>query len=210
MATFLFANDASSTLASPISSTATSVTLAAGTGALFPSPSAGQQFSLTFNDAATGLLTEIVYCTARSTDTLTIVRAQESTVAQSWLAGDLAANLWTAGQAAAMQQSGTIAPARSVVPSGSPNAFTLSTSDAYGGVGVRATAAWQTTLPNGSTNGQWYDIEDELGNFNQFPGTVFPSTGTTILGETSWGLNVNYQSARFRLYTDNNIWTLKI
>lgn len=107
MSTFIFANDASSTLAGPISSTALSVTLASGTGALFPNPGAGQQFAMTFNDAATGLLTEIVYCSARSGDTITIARGQEGTTAQSWSAGDLAANLITAGQMDVMFQSGT-------------------------------------------------------------------------------------------------------
>jgi hypothetical protein len=57
---FLFANDASTTIAAPISTSATAVSLASGTGSEFPNPSAGQQFSGTFNDAATGLLTEMV------------------------------------------------------------------------------------------------------------------------------------------------------
>ena len=43
MSVFLFSNDASSTLAGPITSSATSVTLAAGTGALFPDPGVNQQ-----------------------------------------------------------------------------------------------------------------------------------------------------------------------
>ena len=102
MSVFLFANNASTTLAAPISNTATSVTLASGSGSEFPNPSANQQFALTFNDAATGLLTEIVYCTGRAGDTLTIVRAQEGTVAQNWAAGDLASNFVTAGTLAAV------------------------------------------------------------------------------------------------------------
>lgn len=107
MATFLWTNNASSTLAAPISSVATSVNVATGTGAEFPNPGAGQQFTFTMNDAATGLLTEIMYCTARSTDTLTVTRGQEGTVAQNWNAGDLCANLITAGALAAFFQSGT-------------------------------------------------------------------------------------------------------
>jgi hypothetical protein len=107
MSTFIYTNNASSNLAAPISSGATSVTLSSGTGALFPNPSAGQQFSLTFNDAATGLLTEIAYCTARSGDVLTIVRAQEGTTAQAWAAGDLAANFVTAAAMNAFLQSQT-------------------------------------------------------------------------------------------------------
>jgi len=169
---FLFANDASSTLAGPITNAATAVTLASGTGALFPNPSAGQQFSLTFNDAATGLLTEIVYCTARTGDTLTIVRAQESTVAQSWLAGDLAANLVTAGQMAAMVQTTSLYPAGIVTASG---VFLMTTADANGGVGLNRTAGLgvsSTTLPAAATAGQLYAIEDLAKNFNGYPVTV--------------------------------------
>lgn len=106
MSIVLFANDATGQLAGPISNTATSVTLQTGQGALFPSPGAGQYFVCTFVDAATGLLDEIVWCTARSADTLTIVRAQESTSAISWSAGDFCSNLVTAGTMAQMLQQG--------------------------------------------------------------------------------------------------------
>lgn len=101
---FLFANNAQSTLAASISAGATTVTLAAGTGTLFPSPGAGQQFALTFISAITGIPGEIVYCTARSADTLTIMRGQEGTTAQSWNVNDLAANFITSGQAAQFLQ----------------------------------------------------------------------------------------------------------
>ncbi len=99
MAILLFANNASSTLQNAIGSGALSVTLAPGTGSLFPSPGAGQYFLGTLVDAATGLLNEIVQCTARSGDVLTIVRAQEGTAAQSWNSGDFFNNFWTAGAA---------------------------------------------------------------------------------------------------------------
>ena len=104
--TLVFANNAGSTLAGSISNTALSLNLQAGGGALFPNPTTGQIFVLTAIDAATGLLREIMWCTARSADTLTVVRAQEGTVALSWNAGDLIQELWTAGQAAAMVQVG--------------------------------------------------------------------------------------------------------
>jgi len=93
----LAANLAKSTLASNLSSGGTTISLAPGTGALFPSPGANQYFTLTLKDAATGTFTEIVWCTARTTDTLTVIRAQEGTTARAWLAGDQANNLWTAG-----------------------------------------------------------------------------------------------------------------
>lgn len=208
MSTFLFSNNASSTLAGPISNAAVTVNLASGTGALFPNPSAGQQFALTFNDAATGLLTEIVYCTARTGDALTIVRAQEGTVAQSWLAGDLAANLVTAGQMAAMQQSGVLSPSRIVTASG---VFVMNTSDANGGVGLNRTSAVgvsSTTLPAGAVAGQLYAIEDLAGNFQADPVTVNAPAGMTIAGQLTAVLNVNRQCAYFRFY-GSNIWSFK-
>lgn len=94
----LAANNAQTVLAAGISSTATTLTVNTGTGALFPSPVSGTSyFKLTLIDAATGQLTEIVHVTARSGDTMTIARAQEGTVARAWSANDLAANMLTAG-----------------------------------------------------------------------------------------------------------------
>ena len=105
MTIFLTANNATTTLAGAISPSATTCALAPGTGAGFPNPGAGQQFSMTFVDAATGLNNEIVYVTGRSGDTITsMVRAQEGTTAKSWLAGDLANNFYTQGQDAAKAQ----------------------------------------------------------------------------------------------------------
>src|SRR5450631_2092852 len=97
MSVILFSNDAVSTLAGAITNTSLTANLAPGTGVLFPNPGGGQIFKLTFIDAATGLLNEIVNVTAITGDTITMVRAQEGTVALNWLAGDLAQSLWTAG-----------------------------------------------------------------------------------------------------------------
>ena len=94
----LAANNAQTVLAAGISSTATSLTVNAGTGTLFPSPVAGTSFfKLTIIDAATGTLTEIVHVTARNGDVFTIQRGQEGTVARAWSANDIAANMMTAG-----------------------------------------------------------------------------------------------------------------
>lgn len=89
MPTPQFSNNASSTLAVAITTTTTSLTLAAGTGAKFPALSGGNWFMLTLY-AVTGVaesLWEIVKCTARSGDVLTVVRAQEGTTARSWSIG---------------------------------------------------------------------------------------------------------------------------
>jgi hypothetical protein len=106
--TLLFSNNAQTTIAGSITNIATSVALAPGSGVEFPTPGAGQTFVGTFNDAATGLLYEIVSVTARSTDTLTIVRAQESTTALSWNAGDIFGNFMTAGTAQAFLQAALV------------------------------------------------------------------------------------------------------
>lgn len=100
----LAANNAISSLAGAITNTATAANLESGSGALFPNPQANQYFVGTFIDAATGLVREIVWVTARTGDTITMVRGQEGTVAVNWLAGDLFQNLWTAGMFATLVQ----------------------------------------------------------------------------------------------------------
>jgi len=71
-------NRAISTLASGISDTDTSLTVTPGEGAKFPQP--GNGFNITIDD-------EILKCTGRSTDTLTVTRAQEGTTAAAHSAG---------------------------------------------------------------------------------------------------------------------------
>lgn len=206
MAQFLFANNATSSLAAPISSMAVSLTVQAGAGAKFPNPSAGQQFALTLVDAATGTITEIMYCTARSGDVMTVVRGQEGTNAVGWFAGDLCANDWTAGQAAGMQQSALLFPARTVTVSG---AFAMSGADVGGNVGLNrliSPGVSSTTLP--STVGTYW-IEDLAGNFNQYQVTISAPGGTTIRGQPSVKLNVDGQCAKFTLYSDSNTWSWK-
>ena len=79
-------NNAFGTLAAGINSSATSITLTSGQGARFPTLGAGDYFYATLIDTSNNL--EIVKCTARSTDVLTVTRAQESTTARSYSAGD--------------------------------------------------------------------------------------------------------------------------
>lgn len=104
MAIFLFADNARTILGAPVLASATSITLASGAGAKFPSPGAGQQFALTLNDQATGNIFEVCYCTARSGDVLTVVRGQEGTAAVAWSLGDFAWNGPTSGQQNAFVQ----------------------------------------------------------------------------------------------------------
>ena len=106
MTTFLFKNNAISTLAGPISAVATTINVASGSGVLFPSPSGGQVFALTLVSASNPTALEIVYCTAVTGDTLTVVRGCEGTTAQPFLAGDFADHRLTAGALSTLVQSG--------------------------------------------------------------------------------------------------------
>lgn len=89
------ANNASTRLASPITSASTSITVESGGGDKFPVTGGGVYFPMTIV-AADGSL-EIVKCTARSGDTFTIERAQESTTAKDFTAGSVVELRFTAG-----------------------------------------------------------------------------------------------------------------
>ncbi len=84
---FQITNNASTTLAAGIASGATSLTVPSGKGALFPTPSGTAVFRATIVRASDNAV-EIVECTARSTDTLTVTRAMEGTTALTLLTGD--------------------------------------------------------------------------------------------------------------------------
>jgi len=83
--TILFANNAASTLTAGINTTDTTVTVA--DGALFPSPTGGDVFYATLSQSGTETSWEIVSVTARSGNSLTVVRAQDGTSAASWSSG---------------------------------------------------------------------------------------------------------------------------
>jgi hypothetical protein len=209
MATIAFTNNAISTLGGAITNVATSATLAPGTGVLFPTITPGTTyFKLTFIDAATGLLSEIVNVTNMNNAGDTIVamtRGQEGTNALNWLANDLAQSLWTAGCAQAMIQAVTYQPARIITLSG---VFVMSTSDdAIGLQRTTSIAASSTTLPSGSSVGQTYTIEDLVGNFQAYPVTVNAPAGQNISNLSAVVLNVNRQSATFRYYGSNE-WSV--
>lgn len=83
----LYANNASTTLASAITSTATSLSVASGKGALFPTISGEDFFYVTLSNGSGAV--EIVKVTACSVDTFTVVRGQDGTAALAFAAGDV-------------------------------------------------------------------------------------------------------------------------
>lgn len=91
----LFTNNATSRLASAILSSDLAASLVTGGGAEFPTITGSDYFVATLIKADASAF-EIVKVTARSTDALTIVRAQEGTTAVGFAAGDTVALLLTA------------------------------------------------------------------------------------------------------------------
>ena len=81
-------NNAYSTLLAGITSTATTINVAVGEGAHFPSASvaSGNYFYATIIDTSNNL--EVVKVTDRSNDTLTVARGQDGTTARSFALGD--------------------------------------------------------------------------------------------------------------------------
>lgn len=82
----IYTNFAKSTLLSSIAAGDLALTVAAGDGALFPAAGAGSTFDAVIYN--TSGQREIVSVTAVSSDTFTIVRAQQGTLALAWNAGD--------------------------------------------------------------------------------------------------------------------------
>lgn len=79
-------NNAVSKLAASLTTSATSLSVTTGEGSKFPSLSAGDWFPVTLIKADGTL--EVMRCTGRSGDVLTVTRAQEGTAATAFAPGD--------------------------------------------------------------------------------------------------------------------------
>lgn len=78
----IFSNNASALLAANIGPADLTIQVATGFGAVFPSPSGGSFFYATLEDNSGNI--EIVKCTSRTGDILTVTRAEDGTTAQSF------------------------------------------------------------------------------------------------------------------------------
>ena len=81
-----WANNATTTIASGITSGDTTITVAGASGALFPAAGSGDYFYATLNNSNNDI--EIVKVTSRSGDVMTVVRGQDGTTAAAWVGGD--------------------------------------------------------------------------------------------------------------------------
>ena len=196
MTTLLFANNAQTTLAYIVLPTDTTANLRAGTGSYFPQPSAGQGFYLTFQDAATNLLYEIVLVTDVTGDVITMVRGQQDTIAQTWKVGDLASQLYTAGDATVYLQDALgqvvtdVTASAPIVSSGgsTPNISmpeASSSSDGY-----LSSADWNTFNSKGSGTvtgvSGVFPVISSGGNTPQISMQVASATNSGYLTSTDW------------------------
>ena len=97
----VFKNNAKTTLAGNVTTSATSITVS--DGSVFPAISGGDTFFCTFDD---GTNNEIVSVTAISGNVLTVVRAQDNTTAKAFGSGDAAESRLTAGILSLFSQTG--------------------------------------------------------------------------------------------------------
>ena len=150
----LFSNNSASTLASGVSDVETALTLAAGEGANFPAVVAGEYFLATLVEADVWAETawEVVKCTARSGDVLTVERAQDGTPARAWASATKISLRITAATLTEMRNVPRVPlsiTGNTDITVGTPNVFTLSVVDAftnYSASAVRGTVA--LALPN--------------------------------------------------------------
>lgn len=95
MAKEKFANNATSTLALSLDKASTELTVKSGTGVLFPSIEREGEFFYVTLVSVTGAM-EIVKCTHKNIDVFTIERAQQGTVATSFLENSIVQHRLTA------------------------------------------------------------------------------------------------------------------
>lgn len=174
--TQLFKNNAFASLAAELSAAGTLATLATGQGARFPAPSGGNHFMATLilldgNGAETAW--EVVKCTARATDGLTIERAQEGTTARIWPVGSRLEMRVTAGTLDSFTdttQAAAAAPVQSVF--GRTGAVMLQSTDVTGALGFTPLDAAQKNAANGIA---------PLGADSKVPAAYLPSYVDDVL-----------------------------
>ena len=177
----LFANNAKSTLSSTITDSATTITVSDGSG--FPSPAEGEEFYATMVSGSPENNWEIVKVTARTGNDLTVVRGQEGTSAQGWVAGTKIEMRITAG----------IMDAIAALPSeGYVSGWTTYTP-------VWSTSGTSPSLGDGTLKGLWRRAGDSMEIIIRL---TFGSTTTPGTGNFQFSIPGGYNMALTQMATD--------
>lgn len=174
--TQLFKNNAVGSLAATLASGATSLTLGTGQGTYFPTPTGGDFFVATLiglDSEGRENAWEIVKVTGRSTDALTIVRAQEGTTNATWPSGTRIELRTTAGTLESLTdaiEAAAAAPVQSVF--GRTGNVTLGSSDVTGALGFTP----ENAANKGAANGY-----APLGSDSKIASTYLPSYVDDVL-----------------------------
>lgn len=152
---FIGANNAVSTLAIALSPTDILVQLAVGTGSDFPSPTDNEVFAITLQNDS-GTVDEVMYCTIRNGDVLTVERAQENTTAVTWPVGTVIENLFTDGTLIALTQWDALSPFATVdLGSGGGSATIDISAYNYKAALVTVVATAEAPIALGNITGAW-------------------------------------------------------
>ena len=201
---FIAADFIQTTLSAAATSTDTSLSITSATG--IPALVDGQALPITLINAATQTVYEICYITAISGTTITVLRGQEGTVAQSWSIGDLVKSCRTSGTTGSVV--GTLVPAGSfTLPAGNSPTLILTdsiTADStftlpaapLAGTGFTvfgSAAAYTTTVASPVTSGSPYI---EMPDGSQVYSYVIPASSPGAGIRIVWD-GTNYRATMF-------------
>jgi len=178
----LFTNNASATIASSITPSATSIVVSTGQGVEFPTLTGSDYFIATLTDSSNNL--EIVKVTARSGDTLTVVRAQEGTTARTYTAGSLIELRITATVLSSFIQTGTAVSGTTGTFSGAVSGTTGTFSDdgSFTGTGQVKLPAGTTGQRSGSPISGMIRYNTSYSQFEGYTGSAWGSIGGGATG----------------------------
>jgi len=187
-----FANNAFGTLSAGITASGTSITLSSGQGARFPTLASGEYFYATLIDTSNNL--EVVKCTARSSDVLTVTRGQESTTAQAFAIGDrIELRVTAAGltDAANPYDKDTSSTGSFALPVGT-TAQQPAAADAEGH--IRYDSDDEVVYYSNGTD--WLKVSSVIATLSSVTGNIFAGTSTTLTlagkGFQASNLTVNF------------------
>ena len=225
--TVKFTNNASTTVGTGINASATSLTVASASS--FPSLSGADDYCYLTIQAATSSTREVVKATALSSNTFTIVRAQDNTSAASFAAGDIVELRMTAALLTDVIDAATVEGVKTnfqytptagqTVFSGADNASnTLIINQAalvsvymngvrlVQGTDYSVSSANNTvTLTVGATTADIIDIE-VFGNFTGQSGAAVAITGGAISGTSVAATTLSASgTATLNTFVSNNI-----